>query len=1152
MRRLLSHYLPNFVVLSVLALPAVASATTVTLAPTADLRVVQATPTSNFSSTYLRTVGSSTAAVQSALKFTVSGALFPLTSAKLRLYVTDASTNGPAVYATTTTWSETTTNWNTRPVATSAASEDKAAVAAGAYVDFDVKPLVTTNAVVAFLLTQPNNATDATDFNSREMANPPQLVLTWDAQCAGKANGTSCTDSSVCTVTDTCQSGVCTAGAALNCNDANTCTTDGCNAVSGCTHTNNTLSCNADNNACTADLCAAGVCKAGAALVCNDNNACTTDACNTGTGACVYTAIANCQLDTIIAKKSSWKYLDTGTNQGTAWRAVAFSDSGWKTGNAALGYGVTGLTTTVGYGSNANSKYITTYFRRTFPLSDPSVYKSIALTVMRDDGVVVYLNGTEVFRDNMPTGTIAYNTLATLDVTDATYHEAYVDPALLLVGNNTIAVEVHQKAANSADLSFDLDLTRRCALPLGDSRIEALETKCDGVDNDCDGVTDQLMPIAANACSTGLLGACASGFSACMPEGKACLGPPAVAETKDGIDNNCNGIVDDGYAGVASHGRVRVLLGPGMGADAIPVRDGALEMLNALGVPADALDLNKATLQSDWADGFATLANYSVVYMPGYLIGTTFSATQLTQLETWVMNGGILIWVKPGSADVLGFAGLSATAQHIDATRIKLYADNPATLYLDSMEERSILISNNPVAIPIEVFTYTVAGGSNAVGFGTAMAGAAAIAPTLVRTPYGTGTVYTMGYDALGYTDNRCYLNCFDPGRDIMTQIMRGALRQATGGHYALKHAIPGTQGSAIVLTHDLCAEDAQNDNALWGTRGALLMAQMEQSRSVKSTYLDTTDYVNAYFNPALITDLCNLGMCPEAGHSVQHVDMSKLLSGSCAVTKSTYNTASPTICGETSVNFQLMLAQLPGVPAIRAWRSPYLAVPQGLYEVLASEGVNYDSSFGMGDVRTHYPVNVARFPNMQWIFHGQPLHSFPIVMEDGIGGIDAQGVKTRIELQRRNQPWFLTNWQYTVLQNNKNHAWSVQLVHPSYGIGDGVGYDNLPIKIESVRKFVDAVKSSDIMFEQLVASGDFWRARDQVKLTSNYDPIAGYSGTITTGSLSMTRFSMEFGDNLISFTASGGGTPAISGNRVVLPGTLAANTTYSFTAKAF
>src|SRR6266487_1002858 len=111
--------------------------------------------------------------------------------------------------------------------------------------------------------------------------------------------------------------------------------------------------------------------------------------------------------DTLVAYGSTWKYLDNGTDQGTAWRATSFNDSGWASGPAQLGYSSNPAendeATIVSFGPDPNNKYITTYFRRTFPVSDPASATILTLYLLRDDAGVVYLNGTEIFRSpNLP------------------------------------------------------------------------------------------------------------------------------------------------------------------------------------------------------------------------------------------------------------------------------------------------------------------------------------------------------------------------------------------------------------------------------------------------------------------------------------------------------------------------------------------------------------------------------------------------------------------------------------------------------------------------------------------------------------------------------------------------------------------------------
>ena len=164
---------------------------------------------------------------------------------------------------------------------------------------------------------------------------------------------------------------------------------------------------------------------------------------------------------TIVSFGNTWKYLDNGSNQGTAWRTTSFNDASWAQGPAQLGYGDGDEATVVSFGSNPNKKHITTYFRKTITIADASIFSSFTLSVKRDDGAVVYINGTERFRTNMPTGTISYNTKASADAADDgnTSQIISLPAGTLVTGTNVIAVEMHQRAANSDDLSFDLQLT---------------------------------------------------------------------------------------------------------------------------------------------------------------------------------------------------------------------------------------------------------------------------------------------------------------------------------------------------------------------------------------------------------------------------------------------------------------------------------------------------------------------------------------------------------------------------------------------------------------------------------------------------------------------------------------------------------------------
>lgn len=165
--------------------------------------------------------------------------------------------------------------------------------------------------------------------------------------------------------------------------------------------------------------------------------------------------------DALISFGDVWKYEDNGLNLGTAWSASAYNDNAWMMGPARLGYGGDGEITTVSYGTNANSKYITTYFRKKFFVANPAAFSGLLLRLIRDDGPVVYLNGVEIYRTNLLAGTVSYNSLALTAIGGAdetTPLDVTLTTAGLIPGTNTLAVEMHQDSVTSSDIGFDLAL----------------------------------------------------------------------------------------------------------------------------------------------------------------------------------------------------------------------------------------------------------------------------------------------------------------------------------------------------------------------------------------------------------------------------------------------------------------------------------------------------------------------------------------------------------------------------------------------------------------------------------------------------------------------------------------------------------------------
>ncbi|RYE14640.1 MAG: hypothetical protein EOP51_27815, partial [Sphingobacteriales bacterium] len=175
----------------------------------------------------------------------------------------------------------------------------------------------------------------------------------------------------------------------------------------------------------------------------------------------VATAItAQVSLQTLVPFGSSWKYTDNGTDPGATWKALAFDDGLWKTGNGKFGHGISDAATVISYGGNATQKYITTYFRKVVNITNPAAFTSFNINLKRDDGVVVYVNGTEYYRGKMAAGTPTYTTLATgsgdRGVTPVTFP---VSKTKFLNGANIISVEIHLQSSSSPEMAFDIELT---------------------------------------------------------------------------------------------------------------------------------------------------------------------------------------------------------------------------------------------------------------------------------------------------------------------------------------------------------------------------------------------------------------------------------------------------------------------------------------------------------------------------------------------------------------------------------------------------------------------------------------------------------------------------------------------------------------------
>jgi hypothetical protein len=154
----------------------------------------------------------------------------------------------------------------------------------------------------------------------------------------------------------------------------------------------------------------------------------------------------------LVAPNAVWHYVDDATTAPAGWTAGL---DGSPSGAGPLGFGENFLFTELAEG---NSTY---YFTRTFNVDDPAAISELVLSLMADDGAVVYVNQQEVHRFNLPVGTIDHTTQATTWVSgkaERNYVDTVIPGDVLVAGTNVVAVEIHNIWARNADLSFDLAL----------------------------------------------------------------------------------------------------------------------------------------------------------------------------------------------------------------------------------------------------------------------------------------------------------------------------------------------------------------------------------------------------------------------------------------------------------------------------------------------------------------------------------------------------------------------------------------------------------------------------------------------------------------------------------------------------------------------
>lgn len=159
----------------------------------------------------------------------------------------------------------------------------------------------------------------------------------------------------------------------------------------------------------------------------------------------------------LVTLGSVWNYAKADTVTGN-WTSSAYSMDTWPSDSALFGYGNNNEKTVLDFGSDPNNKPLVWYFRKTIQITDLDKMNNLILEGKLDDGAVIYINGTEVHRMNLPAGAITNTTSATDMMANASLYTV-LPSTLLQLGENIISVSVHQATPDDPDMMFDLKLT---------------------------------------------------------------------------------------------------------------------------------------------------------------------------------------------------------------------------------------------------------------------------------------------------------------------------------------------------------------------------------------------------------------------------------------------------------------------------------------------------------------------------------------------------------------------------------------------------------------------------------------------------------------------------------------------------------------------
>lgn len=485
----------------------------------------------------------------------------------------------------------------------------------------------------------------------------------------------------------------------------------------------------------------------------------------------------------------------------------------------------------------------------------------------------------------------------------------------------------------------------------------------------------------------------------------------------------------------------------------------------------DLLDFIKVPY--DTSSDLGVLQNYPVVVTASRFTSGSLNAGQISMIENYVQNGGVLISSSLRETGLFPAFGITSSNSNDSLFFVNFDTLSEPSLFQyinDSLEVQVSL--GRPSSYP-NFFTREYSAQTGAQILGTYENGS----PALLKNGFGNGFTYLLGPDFrdviyrnrinADVNAHRTYSNGFEPTTDVFMFLIRNIIREHIP-HTIYPHTVPGNAHAVLFLTHDVDSRTAIDTMHFFSSYEKQL--GVETHYNITCRYLSDTWMTNFYIGATSEINQLKTDGHKLASHSVGHFpDFADFVFGNLGNTTANYSpyygsgfTSGGSVLGELEVSRDLLEGDFN--VDIKSFRAGHLAFPDSLVIGLDTLGYMFNSTYSANDILTSFPYYAFR--QQKFTTYRSPVLEIPMTISDVFsnGGFTVG-----------NYPQRVTTWLNASLKYRENHAPINLLIHP-----------NRQFKLTAQQDFLNALPNDVVPFS-FEGYGAFWKERNDLSYTTQW-----------------------------------------------------------------